>query len=241
MAEEKKSFILYVDLIHTIEKLPNEDAGELFKHILRYVNDKNPTTENILVDVTFEPIKQQLKRDLKAWEGSKEEKSIAGIKGNLKRWNSDLYEQVVSKKITLEEAQSIAEHRRTSQPDKVPSQKVAKIAVNVNDNVTVNVNDNVIKEKKEKAFNFRLSLIELGVDEKVADDWMKVRKTKKATNTETAFNLIKSQIQQSGKSPNECITLCVFNSWSGFKAEYIKNKIEVPSNQNPNGTFKVYT
>lgn len=140
MAEEKKSFILYVDLIHTIEKLPNEDAGELFKHILRYVNDKNPTTENILVDVTFEPIKQQLKRDLKAWEGSKEEKSIAGIKGNLKRWNSDLYEQVVSGKITLEEAQSIAEHRRTSQPDKVPSQSVAKIAVN--DNVNVNVNDN---------------------------------------------------------------------------------------------------
>jgi hypothetical protein len=150
MAEEKKSFILYVDLIHTIEKLPNEDAGELFKHILRYVNDKNPTTENILVDVTFEPIKQQLKRDLKAWEGSKEEKSIAGIKGNLKRWNSDLYEQVVSKKITLEEAQSIAERRRTSQPDKVPSQGVAKIAVNDNVNVNVNVNDikkEIIKEK----------------------------------------------------------------------------------------------
>ena len=146
MAEEKKSFILYVDLIHTIEKLPNEDAGELFKHILRYVNDKNPTTENILVDVTFEPIKQQLKRDLKAWEGSKEEKSIAGIKGNLKRWNSDLYEQVVSGKITLDEAQSIAEHRRTSQHDKVPSQSIAKIAVNVNDNVNVNVNVNDNKE-----------------------------------------------------------------------------------------------
>ena len=82
------------------------------------------------------------------------------------------------------------------------------------------------KQKKEKPFNFRLSLIELGVDEKVAEDWMKVRKTKKATNTETAFNLIKSQIQQSGKSPNECITLCVFNSWSGFKAEYVKNKVK---------------
>lgn len=93
------------------------------------------------------------------------------------------------------------------------------------------------KQKKEKAFNFRLSLIELGVDEQVATDWMKVRKTKKATNTETAFNLIKSQIQQSGKSANECITLCVFNSWSGFKAEYIKNKVEVPNNKTANGKF----
>jgi hypothetical protein len=78
MAEEKKSFILYVDLIHTIEKLPNEDAGELFKHILRYVNDKNPTTENILVDVTFEPIKQQLKRDLRKYEDKKVQWSDAG-------------------------------------------------------------------------------------------------------------------------------------------------------------------
>ena len=44
MAENKKSFILYCDLIHTIEKMPNEKAGELFKHILMYVNDKNPET-----------------------------------------------------------------------------------------------------------------------------------------------------------------------------------------------------
>ena len=150
MAEEKKSFILYADLIHTIEKLPNEDAGELFKHILRYVNDKNPTTENILVDVTFEPIKQQLKRDLKAWEGSKEEKSIAGIKGNLKRWNTDLYNKFIAGEMTLDEAQKIAENRRTSQPDNVRSQNIAKVAVN--DNVTVTVNDTVndIKEKEFK-------------------------------------------------------------------------------------------
>ena len=185
MAEEKKSFILYVDLIHTIEKLPNEDAGELFKHILRYVNDKNPTTENILVDVTFEPIKQQLKRDLKAWECSKEEKSIAGIKGNLKRWNSDLYEQVVSKKITLEEAQSIAEHRKTSQPDKVPSQNVAEIAVN----------DNVIKEPltpKGETFDFDIYLQQLN---KLFDRQFKVinsdvkRKMKATLKTYTKQNV----------------------------------------------------
>jgi hypothetical protein len=42
MAKNKKSFVLYCDLIHTIEKLSNEQAGELFKHILRYVNDKDP-------------------------------------------------------------------------------------------------------------------------------------------------------------------------------------------------------
>lgn len=68
MADNKKSVLLYCDLIHTVEKLDNETAGELFKHYLRYVNDLQPTTNNVLVDIVFEPIKQSLKRDLKKWE-----------------------------------------------------------------------------------------------------------------------------------------------------------------------------
>lgn len=150
MATDKKSFVLYCDLIHTVKKMPKEKAGELFLHILNYVNDLNPETDDLLIEVAFEPIKQQLKRDLKSWEGSKENKSIAGIKGNLKRWNLDLYEQVMSEKITIEEAQKIAESRKVSQPDVLPSQSIAKIAVNVNDTVTVNVNKSNIEERKLK-------------------------------------------------------------------------------------------
>jgi len=68
MATNKKSVLLYCDLIYTVEKLSNEDAGELFKHYLRYINDLDPITDNALVDVLFESIKQNLKRDLKKWE-----------------------------------------------------------------------------------------------------------------------------------------------------------------------------
>ena len=68
MAEDKKGFILYADLIHTVEQLASDKAGDLFKHILRYVNDKNPISEDILINIAFEPIKQQLKRDLKKYE-----------------------------------------------------------------------------------------------------------------------------------------------------------------------------
>ena len=64
MAENKKSFVLYCDLIHTIEQLTNEQAGDLFKHILRYVNDQNPEAKSVITKIAFEPIKQQLKRDL---------------------------------------------------------------------------------------------------------------------------------------------------------------------------------
>lgn len=149
MAENKKSFILYCDLIHTIEKMPNEKAGELFKHILLYVNDKNPETDDLITNLTFEPIKQQLKRDLKKFEEVKEFKSNGGRLGNLKRWNEDLYNNVIDKKITLEEAENIAENRKVSHTDVKPSHTIAKIAVNDN------VNDNVINKVSKASLETR--------------------------------------------------------------------------------------
>lgn len=68
MADGKKSVLLYCDLIHTIEKMDNETAGLFFKHYLRYINDLNPVTDNLIVDITFESVKQSLKRDLCKWE-----------------------------------------------------------------------------------------------------------------------------------------------------------------------------
>lgn len=142
MAEEKKSFVLYVDLIHTVGKLPDETAGKLLKHLLLYVNDKNPETDDILVDVVFEPIKQQLKRDLNKWEGTKVKYSDNGKIGNLKRWHKDLFDSYKDNKISLDEAFKIANSRQVSPPDKPQSPPIAPIAVNVNVNDTVNDNDN---------------------------------------------------------------------------------------------------
>tara|TARA_Y100000015_G_C2370748_1_gene79900 strand:+ start:236 stop:805 length:570 start_codon:yes stop_codon:yes gene_type:complete len=89
MADNKKSFLLYCDLIHTVQKLSDEQAGKLFKHVLEYVNDLNPTTEDLLTEVCFEPIKQNLKRDLRKYEEIRKKKSEAGKKGMAKRWAKD--------------------------------------------------------------------------------------------------------------------------------------------------------
>jgi len=78
MAENKRAFVLYTDLIHTVKQLTNEKAGKLFKHILSYVNDENPVTEDLILKIAFEPIKQQLKRDLKKYEQKKIQWSNAG-------------------------------------------------------------------------------------------------------------------------------------------------------------------
>ena len=86
MAKDKKGFILYCDIIHTVLELDDNEAGQLFKHILKYVNDLNPQTDNKIVKIAFEPIKQNLKRDLQKYENIRENKRKAGKKGAEKRW-----------------------------------------------------------------------------------------------------------------------------------------------------------
>jgi len=142
MAENKKGFVLYCDLIHTIKKMPDDKAGLLFKHLLSYVNDENPIAEDLLIELTFEPIKQQLKRDLNKWEDEIIKKGNSGALGNLKRWNNDLYDQVINKDLSLHKAIEIAKHRKVSQCDdegRTASHRVANIAVTdtVTDTVTV--------------------------------------------------------------------------------------------------------
>jgi hypothetical protein len=128
MADNKKSFILYCDLIHTIEKLPDEKAGQLFKHILKYVNDKNPIIENdLILELVFEPIKLQLKRDLVKFEEVRVKRSEAGKK------SAELKAQQNSTNSTSVES---VKHPSTNSTDNV----------NVNDNVNDNVNVIVIKE-----------------------------------------------------------------------------------------------
>ena len=85
MAQNKKSVLLYCDIIHTVSKLSDVDAGLLFKHYLAYINDLNPEVPNTIVDIVFEPIKQNLKRDLKKWE----DKSMKNSEIAKMRWNKD--------------------------------------------------------------------------------------------------------------------------------------------------------
>ncbi|MCP4181442.1 MAG: hypothetical protein GY756_27075 [bacterium] len=145
MAEDKAKFILYCDQKHVFDMLSDEEAGTLIKHIFSYVNDENPISENRIINLSFEPIKRQLKRDLKKWIGVKDDKAKAGALGNLKRWNEDLYELVVSNKMSLEEAVKIAK-------DRSATNAIAKIAVNDTVNVTVTdtVNDTVKVKKPTK-------------------------------------------------------------------------------------------
>jgi hypothetical protein len=155
MAQNKKSVVIYTDWGNTFDELTNEEAGKLAKFMFDYVRDRNPVTEDRLIKIAFEPMKQQLKRDLKSWEAKSNEKSESGKLGNLKKWHPDLYMQVIAKEIALENAVIIAKDRKVSLSDN----SIAKIAVNVIDTVTVNVN-----ESEESDFSHPAEKIEMPVN-----------------------------------------------------------------------------
>jgi hypothetical protein len=126
MAKDKNSFILYCDLINVVSKLPDDKAGQLFKHILAYVNDQNPETDDLLLSVVFEPIKSALKRDLNQWELSRNKRSESGKSGMAKRWKVITNDNGVINPITN---------------DNSVITDITKITVSDNVSVSVNVND----------------------------------------------------------------------------------------------------
>lgn len=90
MAENKKSILFYVDWGDIFDQLPNDKAGELIKHLCDYVRDKNPTTDDLLINAVFAPIKSTLKRDLDKWL-LKSQKNSENAK---KRWNANASERI---------------------------------------------------------------------------------------------------------------------------------------------------
>jgi len=81
MAKDKKSFLLYCDQQGVFNKLPDEIAGKLIKHIFAYVNDENPPCNDLLLTIAFEPIKTQLKRDLRKYDEYIDKQKFNGAKG----------------------------------------------------------------------------------------------------------------------------------------------------------------
>ena len=145
MAENKKSFVAYCDWENQLDLLSDEEAGKLFRHLLAFVNDRNPefSKEDRILKMAFEPIRLQLKRDLDKYEEVKKKRSEAGRNGGLKSGES---------RSKPNQSEAIASTDEANEANASFGQKnEANEAVNVNDNVTVNVNDILLeKETKEE-------------------------------------------------------------------------------------------
>jgi len=69
-----------------------------------------------------------------------------------------------------------------------------------------------------------------GVDTNLWNDYLQIRKAKKAPITDTAIQALVREADKAGKSLSQAITICVENNWVGFKAEWESVK-QAPSDQ----------
>lgn len=72
---------MYCDQRGIFDKLPDEYAGRLIKHIFSYVNDENPETDDLVLTMAFEGIKTALKRDLQKYQEFVEKQRVNGKSG----------------------------------------------------------------------------------------------------------------------------------------------------------------
>lgn len=80
-------------------------------------------------------------------------------------------------------------------------------------------------------FSFEKTLVEVhGCNQEIVTDWLKVRKTKKATNTKTALDSFIGQVIKTKFTVQEIVKMCVEKSWSGFNHEWVKGIGIKPAN-----------
>lgn len=88
------------------------------------------------------------------------------------------------------------------------------------------------KEKKERKkednsdFSFEISLYSLGAKKQFVDDWMLVRKKKRAVNSQTAFNDFVREFEKTKRPINEILEHCIVKNWMGFKFEWYEKDIK---------------
>jgi len=200
----KKSFILHIDSLAILEEMTFEQKGILFDAIYKHQLGEEVTLD-FSMKMAFAPFKNQFIRDNEKYSEFIDKQKDNGSKGGRPKKPTEPNE--------TQKTQAFSEN--PTEPKKAYNDSVS-------DNVSVS----------ESNFNFKKSFIELGVEENILNEWLVVRKNKKAVNTKTAFEAIKKEIEISKIHPNEVIKKLVVNSWSGFKFSWLSNNFNNNTNSN---------
>ena len=72
-------------------------------------------------------------------------------------------------------------------------------------------------------FNFRKAMLSEGFTPELVDEWLKIRKAKKAVNTERAFKTFIEQVRKTNQDINTVLSIIVQKQWKGFEADWLHN------------------
>ena len=68
-----------------------------------------------------------------------------------------------------------------------------------------------------------------GVDKKIWDDFVQLRKAKKAVITETGIKGLQREANKAGYSLQEALETCCSRGWVGFKASWVQDTLKTPA------------
>ena len=60
-----------------------------------------------------------------------------------------------------------------------------------------------------------------GFTPELVDEWLKIRKAKKAINTERAFKTFIEQVRKTNQDMNTVLSIIVQKQWKGFEADWL--------------------
>ena len=236
---ERETFVFYKDWLNVIRDLPSEVQLEVYQAIAEYAIYGNLIELKPLAKVAFGFVKQTIDRDTQKYISIKEKRKEAGAKGGRPLKINELEESKEKQKKQLVFEKS----KKSKSP--------LNVNVNVNDNVNdfsllekekqksvcVEFGEGEKKEQPLNAeketsppvapapppFNFRKAMIAEGFAPELVDEWLKIRKAKKAVNTERAFKAFVNQVQQTNQDMNSVLEIVVQKQWKGFEADWLHN------------------
>ena len=244
---KKETFLFYADWLNVIRDLPSEVQLEVYQAIAEYAIYGNLIELKPLAKVAFGFVKQTIDRDTQKYISISEKRSEAGKKGGRRLKNNELEESNEKQKKQLLSEKSKKSNCPLNDNDNVNDNDISFLEKKKQKSASVDFseeekNNQPLSDQKETSprvaaapppFNFRQAMLSAGFAADLTEDWLRIRKTKKAVNSERAFKIFLEQVQRTGRDKNEILALVVQKQWKGFEASWVQSAQQSHNPQEP--------
>lgn len=244
---KKETFLFYADWLNVIRDLPSEVQLEIYQAITEYAINGNLIELKPLAKVAFGFVKQTIDRDTQKYISISEKRSEAGKKGGRRLKDNELEESNEKQKKQLLSGKSKKSNCPLNDNDNVNDNDISFLKKKKQKSASVDFdeeekNNQPLSDQKETSpqgsaapppFNFRQAMLSAGFAADLTEDWLRIRKTKKAVNSERAFKIFLEQVQRTGRDKNEILALVVQKQWKGFEANWVQSAQQSHNSQQP--------
>ena len=244
---KKETFLFYADWLNVIRDLPSEVQLEVYQAIAEYAIYGNLIELKPLAKVAFGFVKQTIDRDTQKYISISEKRSEAGKKGGRRLKDNELEESNEKQKKQLLSEKSKKSNCPLNDNDNVNDNDISFLEKKKQKSASLDFdeekkNNQPLSDQKETSpqgsaapppFNFRQAMLSAGFAADLTEDWLRIRKTKKAVNSERAFKIFLEQVQRTGQDKNTILALVVQKQWKGFESSWVQSAQQSHNPQEP--------